>query len=253
MLKWEAYRPWRPGFPPMAVQLANPMKLASPADPGRLQGGARRVVAPVLRGLWPVEMEGVGNIPATGPALIAPNHISFIDSVFILALVPRRILAVGKAEYMDSWRTRYLFPAVGMIPLNRANSTAAAAALAQAAQALESGDLFLIYPEGTRSRDGYLHRGKTGVARLAMRTGAPIIPVGIQGTDAIQPPGTYVPRLFKPCRLRFGTPILTRRYENGRITRAALRNLTDEVMYEISQLSGQTYVDGYGPTAPARA
>jgi 1-acyl-sn-glycerol-3-phosphate acyltransferase len=197
-----------------------------------------------------VEIQGIENIPAAGPALIAPNHISFIDSVFILALMPRRILAVGKAEYMDSWRTRYLFPAVGMIPLNRTSSTAAAAALAQSARALESGDLFLIYPEGTRSRDGYLHRGRTGVARLAMRTGAPIIPVGIQGTDAIQPPGTSLPRLFKPCRLRFGTPILTRRYEAGKITRAALRSLTDEVMYEISQLSGQTYVDCYGPTAP---
>ncbi|MGI9612100.1 MAG: lysophospholipid acyltransferase family protein [Acidimicrobiales bacterium] len=213
---------------------------------GRYQKPARRVVAPLLRGLWSAEVEGIEHIPTEGPALIAPNHISFIDSIFILALLPRRTLAVGKAEYMDSWKTRYIFPAIGMIPLDRSGGSASDAAMGQAATSLDNGDLFLIYPEGTRSRDGHLHRGRTGIARLALRTGAPIVPVGIKGTSAIQPPESVLPRPFKPCSVRFGQPIETEKYRSVEVTRAVLRELTDEVMFEIGQLSGQTYVDTYG-------
>ncbi|MGB5757312.1 MAG: lysophospholipid acyltransferase family protein [Acidimicrobiales bacterium] len=213
---------------------------------GRYQEPARRLLMPVLRSLWSAKVEGLENIPAEGPALIAPNHISFIDSTFLLAIVPRRMLAVGKAEYMDSWKTRHLFPAIGMIPLDRTGGSASEAALNQAAASLENGDLFLIYPEGTRSRDGYLHRGRTGVVRLALRTGAPIVPVGIRGTDAIQPPGAVMPKPFQRCSFTFGPPIRTERYQGRTPTRALLRELTDELMYEIGQLSGQTYVDTYG-------
>lgn len=213
---------------------------------GRLQAPARKVLTPAMKRLWSAEIKGLENIPADGPVLIAPNHISFIDSIFVLALLPRRTLAVGKAEYMDSWKTRHIFPAIGMIPLDRTGGSASQAALNQAAGSLSRGDLFLIYPEGTRSRDGFLHRGRTGIARLAMRTGAPIVPVGIQGTDAIQPPGASMPRPFKPCRIQFGEPIDTERYRGRDVTRAFLRGLTDEVMFEIGQLSGQTYVDTYG-------
>jgi 1-acyl-sn-glycerol-3-phosphate acyltransferase len=221
------------------------------AGAGRYQSQARLLARPVMKALWPAEVEGIENVPTEGPALIAPNHISFIDSIFVLALMPRRTLAVGKAEYMDSWKTRYLFPAIGMIPLDRSGGSASEAALEQAAASLEQGDLFLIYPEGTRSRDGYLHRGRTGVARLAVRTGAPIVPVGIRGTDAIQPPGAVLPRPFRPCGLRFGPPIEVERYRGREVSRAALRELTDEVMYEISLLSGQNYVDAYGNEQPA--
>ena len=221
------------------------------AGAGRYQGQARLLARPVMKALWSAKVEGIENVPTDGPALIAPNHISFIDSIFVLALMPRRTLAVGKAEYMDSWKTRYLFPAIGMIPLDRTGGSASEAALGQAAASLERGDLFLIYPEGTRSRDGYLHRGRTGVARLALRTGAPIVPVGIRGTDAIQPPGAVLPRPFRPCGLRFGSPIEVDRYRDREVSRATLRELTDEVMYEISLLSGQTYVDTYGNERPA--
>jgi 1-acyl-sn-glycerol-3-phosphate acyltransferase len=224
-------------------------RAAPPGRTGGLQGPLRTVVRPWLRLLWRPEVEGLEHVPGSGPALIAPNHISFIDSIFLLALMPRRILAVGKAEYMDSWKTRYLFPAMGMIPLDRTGGSASEAALAQATASLERGDLFLIFPEGTRSRDGYLHRGRTGVARLALRTGAPIVPVGIRGTDAIQPPGASVPRLGKPCSFHFGPPISTARFAGAEVTRATLRDLTDEVMYEIGRLSGQTYVDTYGGEA----
>lgn len=212
---------------------------------GHRQAPARRIVAPILKGLWSAKVEGIEHIPPEGPALIAPNHISFIDSVFILALMPRRILAVGKAEYMDSWTTRW-FPSIGMIPLDRSGGSASMNALDLAAQSLERGDLFLIYPEGTRSRDGFLHRGRTGIARLALRTGAPIVPVGITGTDQIQPPGALFPRPFQPCSVRFGEPVKTERFMGVDVTRNLLRELTDEVMYEISQLSEQTYVDTYG-------
>lgn len=215
-------------------------------DAGRLQGPARKLVGPLLRAFWSADVEGIENVPTDGPALIAPNHISFIDSIFVLALMPRRTLAVGKAEYMDSWKTRYIFPAIGMIPLDRSGGSASESALDQAAASLGNGDLFLIYPEGTRSRDGNLHRGRTGIARLALRTGAPIVPVGVKGTDAIQPPGAVMPRPFKPCSLRFGEPIHTEKYEDVEVSRAVLRELTDEVMFEIGQLSGQTYVDTYG-------
>jgi 1-acyl-sn-glycerol-3-phosphate acyltransferase len=204
------------------------------------------LLKPFFKAMWKIDIEGPENVPESGPALIAPNHISFIDSVFLLSVLPRRTLAVGKAEYMDSWKTRHLFPAIGMIPLDRSGGSASEAALDQAAAVLESGDLFLIFPEGTRSRDGYLHRGRTGVARLALRTGAPIIPVGISGTDAIQPPGASVPKPFRRCSIRFGRPISVDKYRDGAFTRTVLRSLTDEVMYEIGQLSGQTYVDTYG-------
>lgn len=213
---------------------------------GRLQGAARRVVSPLMRLMWPLDIQGLDNVPHDGPALIAPNHISFMDSMFLLAHLPRRTLAVGKAEYMDSWKTRHIFPAIGMIPLDRSGGSASQNALDQAAASLSRGDLFLIFPEGTRSRDGYLHRGRTGVARLAMRTGAPIIPVGVQGTDAIQPVGANLPRPRKACSLHFGRPIATEHYARAEVTRAVLRDLTDEVMFEIGQLSGQTYKDSYG-------
>ncbi|MDH3678912.1 MAG: 1-acyl-sn-glycerol-3-phosphate acyltransferase [Acidimicrobiia bacterium] len=225
-------------------------RAAAVPEAGRLQSPARKVVGPLLRGLWSAKVDGLEHVPTSGPALIAPNHISFIDSIFVLALMPRRTLAVGKAEYMDSWKTRYLFPAIGMIPLDRSGGSSSDAALAQAAASLQQGDLFLIYPEGTRSRDGFLHRGRTGVARLALRTGAPIVPVGIRGTDAIQPPGAVVPRPFKPCSLAFGPPIRTEKHDGQEVTRALLRDLTDEVMYEIGQLSGQTYRDTYGNEQP---
>ena len=204
------------------------------------------LLKPFFKAMWKINLEGYENIPPSGPALIAPNHISFIDSVFLLSVLPRRTLAVGKAEYMDSWKTRHIFPAIGMIPLDRSGGSASESALDQAAEVLDNGDLFLIFPEGTRSRDGFLHRGRTGVARLALRTGAPIIPVGIEGTDAIQPPGASVPKPFRSCSIRFGQPLSVEKYRNGAFTRSVLRSLTDEVMYEIGQLSGQTYVDTYG-------
>ncbi len=228
-------------------------------ETGWLQQPFKRVMQPLAHRLWDLEIEGMEHIPKSGPALITPNHVAFIDSVFITTLMPRRTLAVGKADYMDSWKTKFLFPATGMIPIDRSGGSASQAALDTAAASLERGDLFLIYPEGTRTRTGYLHKGRTGAARLALRTGAPIIPVGLRGTDRIQPVDTVKPVINVPCEVRIGKPIDVSRYRDRQDDRRVLRQITDEVMFEVAELSGQTYVDVYAtdplpdsvaPTAP---
>jgi len=220
-----------------------------PRETGWLQQPLRRVLKPLMHQLWDLDITGIDNIPAIGPALLAPNHLSFLDSPFTMSLLPRRTLAVGKAEYMDDWKTKHFFPATGMIPLDRSGGDASQVALDAAAAALERGDLFLIYPEGTRTRDGYLHKGKTGVARLALRTGAPIIPIGLVGTDRIQPPERTMPKFRETCGIHIGEPIDVTRYRARIDDRLVLRQITDEVMFEIGELSGQTYVDVYSGDA----
>jgi len=220
---------------------------------GQIQGIARTLLTPPFRFLWRVTTEGMHHVPAHGGAIIAPNHISVLDSFFVPLVLPRRITYVGKAEYLDDWRTRYLFPAMGMIPIDRTGGDAAAAALDAAAGLLDAGELFGIYPEGTRSRDGSLHKGHTGVARLALRTGAPIVPVGIIGTDSVQPPDARFPIPFRRVHIRFGRPVEVGRYASRDDDRMVLRQITDEVVYEIRSLTGQHYVDEYAsrPGRPA--
>lgn len=212
---------------------------------GRAQGIARAVLTPVFRAMWRVTTEGMHNVPSDGGAIIAPNHISVLDSFFVPLVLPRRITYVGKAEYMDDWKTRYVFPAIGMIPIDRSGGDSAQRALDAAAEILEAGELFGIYPEGTRARDGKLHKGHTGIARLALRTGVPIVPVGIIGSADCQPPDARLPSPFKRVHIRFGRPIDVGRYEDRADDRMVLRQITDEVMFEIRNLSGQTYVDTY--------
>jgi 1-acyl-sn-glycerol-3-phosphate acyltransferase len=214
-------------------------------DAGQLYHVARTLFGPLTRFLWRVHSHDLDRVPADGPAILCPNHISFLDSPFLMFTLPRRITYVGKAEYMDDWKTKYVFPAVGMIPIDRSGGDASARALDAAARILERGELFGIFPEGTRSRSGKLHKGHTGPARLALRTGAPIIPVGIRGTDRIQPPDAKLPRVFVPCELRIGKPIDVRHYQGRADDRLLLRQITDELMYEIRELSGQEYVDTY--------
>jgi 1-acyl-sn-glycerol-3-phosphate acyltransferase len=222
------------------------------ANTGSLYPLARGLIRPATKIVWPVEVQGLEHIPSSGGAIIAPNHISFLDSVVLIGVLPRRITYVGKAEYLDSWKTRFIFPAVGMIPIDRTGGRASFAALDTAAGVLESGQLFGIFPEGTRSRDGLLYRGRTGIARLALRTRMPVIPVGISGTDRIQPPGASVPRPFRRCAVRFGEPIVMDRYVDRIGDGRVYRELTDEIMFEIAALSGQQYVDRYAERkAPA--
>lgn len=216
-----------------------------PSDFGRLYPVARAVLSPVFKSLWRVEVQGLEHLPAEGGAVLCPNHTSVVDSFFLPLVLPRRIMFVGKAEYMDSWKTRHIFPALGMIPIDRAGGSASDRALNTAARVLESGTFFGIYPEGTRARDGRLHRGHTGPARLALRTGTPIVPVGIVGTREVQPPEAKVPKPFKRVSIRFGRPIDVTRYQDRADDRMVLRSIIDEVMFEIRELSGQEYVDEY--------
>ena len=212
---------------------------------GQLYSFARTVLNPLRKFFYRITVDGLEHVPLHGPAILCPNHISFLDSPFLMLVLPRRITYVGKAEYMDDWKTKWLFPAVGMIPIDRSGGSASDRALNAATRVLERGELFGIFPEGTRSRDGVLHKGHTGPARLAFRTGAPIVPVGVVGTDKIQPPDAVMPRPFMSCSLRFGRPIDVARYGSGEGDRLALRQVTDEVMYEIREMTGQRYVDEY--------
>ena len=205
----------------------------------------RRVLDPLSRRLWKMTIEGAENIPAEGPAIICPNHISFFDSVFVMTFVGRNISFVGKAEYMDDWKTKHLFPALGMIPIDRAGGGKSDAAMDAAEQVLRRGELFGIYPEGTRSRDGMLYKGHTGAARLALKVGCPIIPVGIIGTREIQPPDKFLPKTRLSCTLRFGRPVEVSRYAERADDHLVWREITDEVMFEIRDLSGQEYRNTY--------
>ncbi|MEM7095156.1 MAG: lysophospholipid acyltransferase family protein [Actinomycetota bacterium] len=199
---------------------------------------------PLTRILWKLEVTGMEHVPAEGPAIICPNHLSFCDSVFVPASLPRRSWAIGKAEYMDSLSTKYLFPALGMIPVDRSGGKKSAAALDAAADVLDAGHLFMIYPEGTRSRDGDLHKGRTGAARLAMRCDAPIIPVGHQGTLDVQPPGQLRMSPFKTVSVNIGAPMRVSDFGRPGDPRV-YRTMIDAVMFEIARLSGQTYVNTY--------
>ncbi len=209
-------------------------------DGGRLGRVLLGVGGPVGRWALRLRIEGDEHLPSTGAGIIAANHLSFFDSVVLALAVRRPLRFVGKAEYLDRWTTRRLLPALGMIPVERSRPRAAMGALDAAAGVLEADELFAVYPEGTRSRDGALHDGHTGVGYLSVTTGAAVIPAGIVGTDRIQPFGTRVPRLFRPAVVRFGAPIEPDDYEgSGRDRR---RRITDDVMTAISQLSGQHYL-----------
>jgi 1-acyl-sn-glycerol-3-phosphate acyltransferase len=187
-------------------------------------------------------------VPREGGVIVAANHISFFDSVALLQAIPRRAFFIGKAEYLDSWTTRRLFPAMGLIPIEREQARKAMAALEVAAQVLHRGDVLSIYPEGTRSRDGLLHRGHTGVAQLALMSGAPVVPVGLVGTDRIQPIGARVPRPFRRAVVRFGEPLDPASY--GGSSRRRRQMLTDDLMEGIRRLSRQAVSHDFASPEP---
>jgi 1-acyl-sn-glycerol-3-phosphate acyltransferase len=216
-------------------------------DPGanKLQSRTRTVVRPLATRLWKINRVGYDRLPTSGPAILCPNHISFLDSAFLMLTVSRNISFVGKAEYMDDWKTKYLFPALGMIPIDRSGGSASQGALDAAEGVLRRGELFGIFPEGTRSRDGFLYKGRTGAARLAMKVDCPIFPVGITGTDDIQPIDARLPRLRRECTITIGRPVKPARYDRGGPEHLAWRSMIDEVMFEIREMTGQTYKNVY--------
>jgi len=205
----------------------------------------KAVLTPVLRFFYRVRVEGLEHLPPEGPVILASNHVSFSDSIFLPMVLGRRITFVAKAEYFDDPKTAWFFRASGQIPIRRGGGSASAGALAAAGEVLEAGGVFAIYPEGTRSPDGRLYRGHTGVARLALSCRAPIIPVAMIGTAVAQPIGQVVPKPFVPVTVRLGRPLSYERMQARSDDRLALRDITDEVMYELRELSGQEYVPAY--------
>ncbi|MGX1760778.1 lysophospholipid acyltransferase family protein [Streptomyces lydicus] len=200
-------------------------------------------------------VEGIENIPAEGPAILASNHLSFSDSFFLPAVLDRKVTFIAKSEYFTSpgvkgKLTAAFFKGVGQLPVDRSGGRGAGeAAIKSGIEVLERGELFGIYPEGTRSPDGRLYRGKPGgLARVALATGAPVIPVAMIDTEKVQPPGKIVPKMIRPG-IRIGRPLDFTRYQGMEGDRFILRSVTDEVMYEIMKLSGQEYVDIYATAA----
>ena len=205
---------------------------------------ARAALNRPLRAAYDVDVEGIDNVPAGEGVILAANHRSFMDSIFLALASPEPVVFVAKAEYFENPLTRWLFRSTGQIPLKRGSPAGARKALASASEVLAGGGTLGIYPEGTRSRDGKLHRGKLGPARLAAATGAALVPVGLVGTENVQLPDERVPHLFRPVAVRFGPPKrLTAR--GGRAPASRLRQTTDELMTDIADLSGAEYVDSF--------
>ncbi|MDQ1248132.1 MAG: 1-acyl-sn-glycerol-3-phosphate acyltransferase [Actinomycetota bacterium] len=215
------------------------------------------LLGPLLRLLYRPQVSGLENIPETGPAILASNHLSFSDSFFLPLVCPRRITFLAKAEYFNGrgfkgWFSRMFFTGVGQVPIDRSGASAAEDALNTGLRILGQGDLLGIYPEGTRSPDGRLYRGKTGVARMALEAGVPVIPVAMIDTEKIQPIGSKVPRIMR-VGIRIGAPLDFSRYEGMENDRFVLRSMADEIMYELMDLSGREYVDMYAARAKAIA
>ncbi|MET9202612.1 lysophospholipid acyltransferase family protein [Gordonia sp. NPDC003585] len=206
-------------------------------------------LGPLLRVLGRPRIEGLENIPDRGPAILASNHLAVMDSFFLPLMVNRRIYFLAKSEYFTGTGLkgafqRWFFTAVGQIPIDRSGAQAAEGALISARRQLEKGELMGMYPEGTRSPDGRLFKGKTGLARIALDTGVPVIPVAMIGTNKFNPPGSVLPRPSKVV-VKVGKPLDFARYEGMQGNRFVERAVTDEIMYELMQLTGQQYVDIY--------
>ena len=214
----------------------------------------KAILTPILRLLFRPWVEGLENVPE-GPAIIASNHLSFSDSIFLPLRVPRRITFLAKSDYftgrsLKGRLTAFFMRGVGQVPVDRSGGSASEGALRSALKILGRGELLGIYPEGTRSPDGRLYRGKTGVARIALEAGVPVIPVAMINTFEVQPPGKVLPHI-KRVGIRIGEPMDFSRYKGLAKDRFVLRSVTDEIMYELMILSGQEYVDCYAAKAKA--
>ncbi|MER8015285.1 lysophospholipid acyltransferase family protein [Streptomyces griseoluteus] len=215
------------------------------------------LLGPVLRLVFRPRIEGLDHVPESGAAIIAGNHLSFSDHFLMPAILRRRITFLAKAEYftgpgLKGRLTAFFFRSAGQIPVDRSGKEAGQAAVREGLRVLDRGELLGIYPEGTRSHDGRLYKGKVGVAVMALRAGAPVVPCAMIGTFEAQPPGRKIPRL-RPITIRFGEPLDFSRYAGMEDEKAVLRAVTDEIMYAVLELSGQEYVDRYAAEVKAEA
>jgi 1-acyl-sn-glycerol-3-phosphate acyltransferase len=210
----------------------------------------KAVLWPFLRVIFRPWAEGTENVPREGPAILASNHLSFSDHFFAPLPLPRKVVFLAKAEYftrrgLKGLFSKAFFSGMGQIPVDRAGGEASERALRTGLRVLAAGELLGIYPEGTRTPDGRLYRGKTGVARLALESRSPVIPTAMVGGFEFQPPGKIAPRLRIRPGVRFGKPLDFSRYYGMEHDHVVLRAITDEIMYELMKLSGQEYVDQY--------
>ncbi|WP_434587815.1 lysophospholipid acyltransferase family protein [Streptomyces sp. A5-4] len=213
------------------------------------------LLGPLLRLLFRPSIEGLDHIPEDGAAIVAGNHLSFSDHFLMPAIIKRRITFLAKAEYftgpgVKGRLTAAFFRSAGQIPVDRSGKEAGKNAIREGLGVLSKGELLGIYPEGTRSHDGRLYKGKVGVAAMAIKGQVPVVPCAMVGTFEIQPPGQKVPRI-KRVTVRFGEPMDFSRYAGMENEKAALRAVTDEIMYAILGLSGQEYVDRYAAEVKA--
>jgi len=209
------------------------------------------ILTPLLRFFFDVRVEGLENVPKDGPVILASNHVSFSDSVFLPLVLRRRITFVAKAEYFENKKTAWFFRAIGQIPIKREGGSASQRALESAKEVLDHGGIFGIYPEGTRSPDGRLYKGHTGVARLALACRAPVLAVAMVGTREAQPIGQVKPKLFMPITVRFSAPMRFERFYDRQDDPLVLRQITDEIMWQLRELSGQEYVNRYAKRGEA--
>jgi 1-acyl-sn-glycerol-3-phosphate acyltransferase len=216
----------------------------------------KAILGPVLAVLWQPRAEGVENVPRRGPAIMVSNHLSFSDHFFGPLPLPRKIIFLAKAEYftgtgVKGFLSKAFFTGVGQIPIDRSGGKASEAALRTGLRVLKRGELLGIYPEGTRSPDGKLYRGRTGVARLALEAKAPVVPMAMINLEKIMPPGRTVPKLGVRPKVVFGKPLDFSRYYGMEKDQRVLRAVTDEIMYSLMELSGQEYVDRYAQAVKA--
>jgi 1-acyl-sn-glycerol-3-phosphate acyltransferase len=216
---------------------------------GVLYEVVHRIIPPVARAVWRPTVEGLDRVPATGPVILASNHLSFVDSVVIPCVVPRKVVFLAKSDYftgtgLKGAASRAWFEGLGMLPVDRDDTRSALASLDTALAVLGRGEAFGIYPEGTRSRDGRLYRGRTGVAHLALTAGCPVVPVGLRGTEDIQPVGSNRPRRAE-VTVRFGEPLEFTGADDGVPSGRARREVTDAIMAAIGDLSGQEHAGVY--------
>src|SRR6185312_8211772 len=207
------------------------------------------LLGPLLALLGRPKVEGLEHVPQSGPAILASNHLAVMDSFYLPLVERRRITFLAQSEYFTGtgfkgWWSKWFFTAVGQVPIDRSSADSAQAALDTAKRVLGEGKLLGMYPEGTRSPDGRLYKGKTGLARLALETGVPVIPVAMIGTDSVNPPGSKMWK-FGRVTVKFGKPMDFSRFEGLAGNRFIERAVIDEVMYELMRLSGQDYVDLY--------
>ncbi len=202
----------------------------------------RMPAEPIMRQLFRMHPEGLEHVPKSGPAIVTPNHLGIIDPLFVAMAIRRRIVFIGKAEYWNAWQTRWLMEIAGGIPVERDDSAKARGSLETGIEVLQRGELLTIFPEGTRSPDGRLFKGKTGAARMALEVGCPVIPTGLIGTEAVLPKGATIPKLSR-VKVKFGRPMYVP--EEAHDDAHLLRVFTDELMREITSLTGQTYRNRY--------